>query len=604
MAIDISGISNKQRGEKWTAANSNLLVSAVMETQGGIDSINNALYGEPVIYLGQLDYNTGYYSSTGAFTPSDTVKNALVNIKTFVGYNISVSPSVLQYAFVKSIGEDSIVFCDGCSRESGTPTNLLVPSDCNYLYLYIGSSTIYDRNITSTMPQGLSVDVEEIEENVEEIYVDIHGDNIQQPNENDVINDSITSTGIWQGEYYSLMIPVTNFRGKHITSSSGSQYALIASYTGTDTKVEFVIGGSRISGTPTNLLIPDDANYLYILIGVSTYSIPKLEIEESTVIGLEEKVDAVSCASLYYEKKENEITLYKKISNTNYYFAIPILHRVRPFSDGEYPSFYDNWGIRTPYLATYANGVMVKTLQLFQAGEAEMAIRVESGNTSTPFAYVGGGMHGFENIMTVDNGRLITILVDNQTISEDSVIALKPFESFDMIEKAEIYQAWTNTNPWAYATKRWRLSVYENLNITTNVEIIRALDIKQAQFGMFCVFRRSLGDSSNPYLTNRALKDNDQFKIWEVEDGWDSDPSTLPLRTKDPYCKKIIEWGELGFGFSMAISNETLKDNGGLYIGTNGSAYNKIYFDLTGEYTPQVGEVLKATQIWDMSYSN
>lgn len=307
--------------------------------------------------------------------------------------------------------------------------------------------------------------------------------------------------------------------------------------------------------------------------------------------------------TMLYEKTENKITLYKRIDGTNHFFAIPIVYRYAAYSEGAYPSYRDNWGVARPFFATYANDIMSNTLILFQAGEAELAINVESNNDSIPYAYVGGGAHGFENVVSSDGNRQVRIMVDGKQIGESDIVSLTPCESFDMYQRAELVQAWTNSNPWAIATKHWHWDLDNDFCITSQVEIVRALKIKQAQFGMFCVYRHSLGKTSNPYLTHRALKDNDPQTIWETDDGWESDPSTKPLRTKDPDCKKITEWGELGFSFSMAVSEATLKENGGLYVRTNGSGYNKIYFDLTGAYTPQVGEVLKATQTWSFSYT-
>lgn len=66
MAIDISGISNKLRGEKWTAANSNLLVSAVAEAQDNVDNILG--WNIDITDLSGFEVKNGYLTSGGIWS--------------------------------------------------------------------------------------------------------------------------------------------------------------------------------------------------------------------------------------------------------------------------------------------------------------------------------------------------------------------------------------------------------------------------------------------------------------------------------------------------------------------------------------------------------
>lgn len=275
------------------------------------------------------------------------------------------------------------------------------------------------------------------------------------------------------------------------------------------------------------------------------------------------------------------------------YIEYPFNYRYKPFTEGEYPSFMDNWGIQRAKKAYFEDNVLISGEYLFQGGEAELAIRVPDGVDSTVDSYVGGGAHGFENIVVENDERKILMLLDGNRIAEDSVVPLKEVQTIEVIQRSQLYQAHTNTNPWANVTKRWVFD-RDGVHITSEVTILRALQIKQAQFGMMCVFRRYQGDTTKPYLTNRAIKGSDPFTIYNVEDGWSS--GGLSARTYD--CKWILEYGEVGYGFRMTITDDTIKPNGGMFVGTNNSAYNKIYFDLTNEYMPTVNEVLKATQNW------
>ena len=96
-------------------------------------------------------------------------------------------------------------------------------------------------------------------------------------------------------------------------------------------------------------------------------------------------------------------------------------------------------------------------------------------------------------------------------------------------------------------------------------------------------------------MTNKAFKDTNIYQTYNISDGWNEDAG---IGVKDHDCRKITEYGENGYGFSMEIINPTIKANGGMYIHTNGGSYNKIYFDCTGNGSLQANEVISATQKW------
>ena len=306
----------------------------------------------------------------------------------------------------------------------------------------------------------------------------------------------------------------------------------------------------------------------------------------------EKKQLSEATPNVMVRKTEESMSVFIKTAD-GIYIEYPFNHRYKSFTEGEYPSFMDNWGIQRVKKAYFEDNVLTSGEYLFQGGEAELAIRVPDGVDNTTDSYVGGGAHGFENIVVENNERKILMLLDGNRIAEDSIIPLKEVQIIEVIQHSQLYQAHTNTNPWANVTKRWVFD-RDGVHITSEVTILRALQIQQAQFGMMCVYRRYQGDTTKPYLTNRAIKGSDPFTIYNVEDGWTS--GGLSARTYD--CKWILEYGEVGYGFRMTITDDTIKPNGGMFVGTNNSAYNKIYFDLTNEYMPTVNEVLKATQNW------
>ena len=297
---------------------------------------------------------------------------------------------------------------------------------------------------------------------------------------------------------------------------------------------------------------------------------------------------------MYAEKTATSFKVYCKLPNGKY-VGYPLTYRQKSYTDGNYPSFYDNWGIlRVGIYDKTANGMQLIS-QIFQDGEAEMAINATSG-ISSDFVYVGGSAHGFENIMSDTNGRCISFLVDNQKISETDSFSLRSISRVEVLQKSEIFQAYTNSNPFAEALKDW---IWDNdgFRIKTSVKITRSVAIKHAQLGMFCVYRRWNGDTSQSYLTNRAIKNNLPFDVFNVEDDW----NIIELMTADYGCTKITEYGEMGYGFSMEIKDANTRSNGGMFVHNNGTGkYNKIYYANCNDFNPNVGDELNATQVWSI----
>ena len=113
--------------------------------------------------------------------------------------------------------------------------------------------------------------------------------------------------------------------------------------------------------------------------------------------------------------------------------------------------------------------------------------------------------------------------------------------------------------------------------------------------GMFCVYRHANGDPSKPYLTNRAVKNNEASIVYIIEDDWEDNLNNKSLRMKDRDCNKISLYGDCGYVFSIEMTSATIKEDGGMNMGTNNLSYNKVYCDITGSYTPHAGELLTAT---------
>lgn len=319
------------------------------------------------------------------------------------------------------------------------------------------------------------------------------------------------------------------------------------------------------------------------------------EILVGSILSAEEKAEIQPV--MMFEKTSTIANIFYKTSKGTY-IGIPLEYRNKSYTTGQYPSFLDNWGIGQMKEYENAGGAMVQKHTLFQSGEAELAVELPRGDGEDGTVYVGGAAHGFEDIIVTDGEREIIMLMNGVRVGESDIVNLSAINKFEVFQHTELFQAYTNTNPWAEVTKHW-IFTKDGLEITSRMKILRALPLERSQFGMFCIYRHLDGDAQKDYLAGRAVRDDRQFQIFNIEDGWWSISPTPQIGNKDHDCTKISVWGDAGYGFSLGIENASLKANGGMFIGTNGGqAYNKIYFDLTGSYTPQVDEELYATQRW------
>ena len=319
------------------------------------------------------------------------------------------------------------------------------------------------------------------------------------------------------------------------------------------------------------------------------------ELNSNLPLSKEHIEQVVNTSNPMFVKKDSTSLTVFLANKKGSYIAYPLVKRYKDFQEGVYPSFLDNWGIENVSEYTFDNGIMSKKAQLFQNGEAELAINLPRVDTEED-KYVGGNAHGFENIVNENNGREFVILVDNVKVDENDVFSLKSCSKVEVYQHSMLYQAYSNSNPFADVTKKWVF--YEGkVSITTTVKMLRDMSINQAQFGMMCVYRRLNGNSDESYLTNKAIKDTMPYKTFVLEDNW----NVPELRSMDHDACRVIEFGDYGLGFIMEIENDNRKTNGGMFVHNNGTgAYNKIYFDLTGDYQAKKDELLYATQMWSI----
>lgn len=299
---------------------------------------------------------------------------------------------------------------------------------------------------------------------------------------------------------------------------------------------------------------------------------------------------------MFVKKSSSQMDIYIGEADDSSYIKYPFKKRNKSYTDGQYPSYLDNWGIGALSLCEKSGDSFDNGTELFLNGEAEMAIQVTDGKDASKNTYVGGTLHGFENITSVGGVRQLTINVDGRSILEGESFSLIEAKKIVMTQDTELCQAYTSSNPFAKAHRVW---TFENGRLSVEIEVtfLRDMYINQAMFGMLCVLRRWQGNTSQPYLTRYAIKNNKPLEVYDVSDGWGS-------MSKDHETSKITEYGEMGLSFALVFDGGTYKSNGGMFVGTNGNAYNKIYCDLTGKYNAVAGEVLKGKVHWEIENIN
>lgn len=297
---------------------------------------------------------------------------------------------------------------------------------------------------------------------------------------------------------------------------------------------------------------------------------------------------------MYAAKTDTNLTIYRQYDDLTY-ISFPMIHATKSYTAGEYPSYYNNWGLRQPSLC-YWNGTSMTTLNtLFRNGEAELAVQVK--DDSNNMTYVGGSTHGFENVKVSDSLREISFVINNKAVGETDEFSLKPVSNIVVRQFTQLVPAYTNTNPFADVKKVWEFG--DKLLIHSSIKFTRSINSDRLMQGMFCVFRHISGNADMSYLTNRAVKDNVPYIVYDTSDGWNNLPSNDGLNTPDAECSEIYEYGDTPLGFSMKVTDDNRDVSGGMFVATNGTSYNKIYYaSKVGETEVAANTEYHATQIW------
>lgn len=342
--------------------------------------------------------------------------------------------------------------------------------------------------------------------------------------------------------------------------------------------------------TPANFDAPEGVIYLTnVLVGPRRY---RFQFSDGTFRDIPRRREV----RLFVEKTPSRLGIRVGTGRDGDYLYYPFSHRFKAYQEDAYPSFLDNWGIGAVELHRYDGSRFTRTAALFLPGEAELAVQVPRAGDPATDTYVGGTLHGFEQIAAPEGARALTVAIDGQPVGEEEAFDLREASRVEMTQRSLLYQAYSDTEPWAEVFRRWRFEDGD-LHIAIDLTLRRDMPIRQAQFGMLCVLRRWEGSTANNYLTRYAVKDSSPYQIFDISDGWQNGS---PLTRADFSAGRITEYGERGLSFALVVDEADRKPGGGMFCGTNGNAYNKIYFDLTGAYEAKAGETLHADVHWEI----
>ena len=252
------------------------------------------------------------------FTDVDRLRSIVIDIENYVGLEITVEPidTTMQYAFLSEFNQDGIsIFAQGCQRENTYPSNTIIPEGTKYIYLlckYVIGGSVTIPKIYIPLNDGSVNEVIKLEDAVLGELPCLTLD--------DVLIGNMYSDGSFViGNTKSAVIPIKNkFRGANITVTSDAeqtkQYAFLQNFNKNGYS-QFCSGCQRESTYPNNVTIPDDCNYLYLLLP----NFVSQEMQERMLpkIALEDTFYSKGILRNLEEQKDNITELAESLETTN-----------------------------------------------------------------------------------------------------------------------------------------------------------------------------------------------------------------------------------------------------------------------------------------------
>ncbi|MBO4447478.1 MAG: hypothetical protein J5764_05070 [Bacteroidales bacterium] len=414
-----------------------------------------------------------------------------------------------------------------------------------------------------------------------------------------------------------------NFSNGSSTTLSSSRSALLQVSDSGNWLVNGENSNYQYASTPLYRIDPATGNWLSdgVSTGVSALGSPVSYADQEVTSVVEQArkicVNFPDGTSLSYpknidwgmcvQKTADKLYVYMGHSSSSKWIRYSYSWRHKDYTGGTtYPDYYDNWGLGKPGTCTRNGNSFTFGEELFLGGEAEAAVETYAWDSSTSKKYSGGVLHGWENMCIEGGNRMFSLSIDGNPVGETATVSLSSASLVEIEQTTLIARAYSpegTDNAYAKVKKHWTFKD-GTVSISVEYEFLSETELFQSMFGMFCVKRlRTAGDTASGYITNLAWKDNAPYVMYAVPEGWESSVSaSAPLKSKDNATTRVEEFGEAGVSFAMQFDGGTLKSKGGFKIGTNGNNYNKIYFDLSGNYTAAVGEKLNSTVHWEIDY--
>ena len=294
--------------------------------------------------------------------------------------------------------------------------------------------------------------------------------------------------------------------------------------------------------------------------------------------------------SVYCDKVTSTVAVRKHVAhvahvaNGDFVFYLPLRDKYYCFLLKHYSASgkqLEHYGISDTYLCDSPNFVYPQT-QLTRNSEYECALNVQGQG------YLGGHMHGHERMVSEDT----TIYLNGQSKTLADGWGGDVTGMFEMVQHSILYKT-DKTTKVADIYKRWRV-VDGKLHMYNRVVFAASYHIERGQFSMFGILRREGGSTSNPYLTCFASRNSDT-RVYQTTDGWDTSSPTDGSTIIAAPAKATLQeqWGESGYIVRQEIFENNQKENGGMFINTNGGGeYNKMYFEIGSNFDVVEGDEL------------
>lgn len=409
----------------------------------------------------------------------------------------------------------------------------------------------------------------QVEKKVDEIVQMIDG--YSKPVPQTVIEGNMKSNGTFTTQYglSYIIVDVRDLVGYTITvktTYAAQQYALLSDYN--TTSATFASGCSRESGNVTDLQIPGDAKYLYLLTG--DYSDPILPSQIAT------SKDSEGLANLLKGIRK-PFLINSKDNQNRWQYEIFL-----PCYDGEnwVHLFFqhvvnnginaDNWRIKTAFL----NDGNQDLTRLVGDGEWEMALQLVDRPD-----FIGGSMHGNEVV------KYLTVFVDG-VIADTPVVSSggkKEFDTLTILESTNLYDPNDNSTLVAEHLKKYTFTK-DGVNLIQRINWKGDFPLTYSYIAMLPADRTYNGEQITDYWY-----DDKTFLRYDVSSSGFGD---YPTQMKTGVTGQFLCGETSRVSISVELVRMSPKIDEAISFLSDSVYYNKIYFSMCGQsYSVQNGDV-------------